>query len=161
MVSRTLRRIPQGFHDFLHRLRVMPFESALAITTIFTGIAAFTDKSISSRLFVEALPLEIAVLFNVTHLLSGFSLFAAIGWGYRNLEAFGLLLLASSLFARLITLWVVAGWHPVTATALIQSLIFGLACLARIYTLFKRQDVTLIDLEVGVVDLTGEHQVGD
>jgi len=46
---------------------------------------------------------------------------------------------------RVLVLYLSVGWITITSTALTQSVIFGIACLARLYTINRHMAVVLVE----------------
>lgn len=130
--------------NFCARLAVVPFESAAAVIVIWVGIAAFFDVATAQRLFNASLPQPMAIGFNIAHIVSGFAVISGLGWGYRNLEMFGLILLLGALLVRVTALWNYAGLDPLVSSAIIQSAVFGISSLVRLKTLFQNRLNVLI-----------------
>lgn len=160
MVRRALKEIPPGMRHFRKRLVIVPFDTALALTAVWSGLGAFFDASIQARLFNDALPDFAAILFNIVYIVSGLAVLAGIGWAYRNLEISGWILLLTSLIVRTISLWSYGGFNPFVTASLVQGAIFGTACEIKIYYLLKRKVIVLADSDSLVP--TGEfHVPGD
>lgn len=135
----ALRRWPEGARLFLSRCSVMPFEVALGFVSAWTGAISFFNLTVAAVAFSNALPTPMVVAFNIVYLLSGVFLVLGVGWGYRNIEAAGMILLATVLGVRTVAFCVVFGFTAVTTGAIIQSLTFGLAALVRLRALLKNK----------------------
>ncbi len=154
MVRRALKELPIGFKEFHNRLIIVPIDAGLATMAILSGIMSFAGASLQSQLFNDAFPETAAALFNVFYIIAGFSVLGGIGWAYRNLETFGWILIITNLMVRAFVLWSYGGLNPFTFAAILQSVVFGGACLIKIYHLIKKKTVILIKLPE-----TGEHHV--
>lgn len=122
---------------FFHRLTVLPFEAAIALASVWGGLASLFGLTISGQAFGTALPPNMATAFNLLYIISGLAILFGLGWGYRNLEACGLILLLTSLTVRSIALAVTFGLAPSIATMLVQAAIFAVATIIRLRTVFK------------------------
>lgn len=144
-MNRPAKRIlPDHLHPFLMRQSVAPFETAIAAVAVGTGILNFFGASIAAILFNSVLPAALITGFNIGYLLSGFAIWFGLGWSYRNLEAFGLILLLTALVVRAIALWATVGVSPITVTVFIQAVAYSIACTVRLYVLMKGRTVLMI-----------------
>ena len=137
MVLVTIKSIPVGWRLFRHRLVCVPFESSLAIVAIWTGATSLLEYSVAARAFSWALPQATVDIFNLAYVLAGAFVLLGVGWGYRNVESSGLLMLFTVLTVRVFSLMVLVGTTPETVTAIVQGLTFGLATLLRLYMIIK------------------------
>lgn len=145
MVFRTMKREwPVGWREFRHNLAVLPYNVALALFSAWAGVGAFADQTVAARLFNDALPGVLADIFNVVYVVSGITIVLGIGWAYRNIEAFGLFLLVGVLLVRTAAVYAMFGYRPATAAAIAQSVIFGVATLARLTALIKGWSVVML-----------------
>lgn len=140
----AFREWPIGARLFMRNIAVLPFQAALGATSIWQGIGAFSDQTIAARLFNDALPNDLSAVFNVIYVVAGFALVCGLGWAYRNLESFGLVLLIGVLFVRAIVVSAHYGYSPYTSAAIVQAVIFGLASGVRFVFLAKRWTVLLL-----------------
>lgn len=126
-----------GTCNMVKRQTIVPFESAIAVLSIWAGFSGFFEVSISSQAFNALLSHLSAMMFHLVYVVSGMAIFFGIGWNYRNLEAFGLVLLLMSLLVRAIAAISLLGYtHPVAISPIIQVLTFGPACVIRFYSLW-------------------------
>lgn len=122
---------------FFRRITVLPFESAIALASVWGGVASLFGLTTAGQAFGTALPPNMATAFNLLYIISGLSILFGLGWGYRNLEACGLVLLLTSLTVRSIALAVTFGAAPSIATMLVQSVMFIAATVFRLQSIFK------------------------
>lgn len=122
---------------FFRRLTVLPFEGAIALASVWGGVASLFGLTTAGQAFGTALPPNMTIAFNLLYILSGLAILFGLGWGYRNLEACGLILLLTSLTVRSIALAVTFGITPSIATALVQAVIFIAATAFRLRSIFK------------------------
>lgn len=146
MVMRSLSQVPTGARLFCGRCAVAPFETATAVLSVWSGAISFFGVTITASVVNTLLPPQLVVLFNLLYVLSGAFMLAGLGWNYRNLEATGIIFLATSLIIRFIVLFVAAGFQPVILTALVTNLAFGLACGTRLVFLLKRRTLAIVEL---------------
>ena len=128
---------PAPKQAFFHRLIVLPFESAIAIASVWGGLASLFGLTTAGQAFGTTLPQSLATAFNLLYIISGLAILLGLGWGYRNLEACGLILLLTSLTVRSIAFVVTFGLAPSIATMLIQAVIFIAAAIFRLRAVIK------------------------
>lgn len=138
----SLRWWASGAASMLKRHAVMPFETAFALMSIWSGLAGLFDWSLQSKTFNVSVNADLAMGFNVVYIVAGVSIFCGLGWAYRNLEAFGLILLFMSLVVRVVTTAALVGiFYPVVIGLVAQALFFCPACMWRFYSLWKGEIV--------------------
>lgn len=147
VINETVIVPGEGGRVFLTRLSVVPFESAIALSAVWAGTASLFGISGSGAAFNATLPHPLVVLFNIMYIVSGVVTVLGLGFGYRNLEGFGLVTLATSLAIRLIALAVISGVQPDTITAIVQAMIFIPASLVRLVSLTHGVEVVPVKLE--------------
>lgn len=144
MVMRAIRSIPGGAVTFFHRQSIMPYQAGIAALSIIMGVFSFFDWTLAAMLFNNALPMGGVLGFNLMYVVSGFAMFFGMGWGYRNLESFGLILLLTVLIARVIVVFAAVGLTPITTSTIVQGAVIGFSTLVRLVMLVKGHDVVLI-----------------
>lgn len=122
---------------FALRCATVPFQSALSILAIWSGFAGILGATIGAQLFQHALRSPLADVFDVLYILAGVMMFGGVGWTYRNVEASGLILLATTLAVRLVAYSVQVGWNDFSSLLIVQSLVFVVASAIRLTTLLK------------------------
>jgi hypothetical protein len=137
MVIKALKTWPTGFKLFFHRCSVVPFEVALGVLAMWTGYTSFFEWTVAARAFGSSLPGYMTDGFNLVYLVSGAFILVGVGWGYRNVEASGVILLATVFLVRVMALLFSVGITPETTSALVQSLTFGFACMIRLRCILK------------------------
>lgn len=143
-VAESIIEIPAQKRVFLRRLTVLPFESAIAVASIWGGLSSLFGLTSAGQAFGNALPPLMVTLFNLLYILSGLSIVFGLGWGYRNLEACGLILLLTSLAVRSITLTFTFGLTPLVVATLASSVIFIVATVFRLESIFKKGTIVQV-----------------
>lgn len=143
IVRRTIREFPAGLRHFFARSAIAPFEFALGIVSLWTGAISFFGVTLGAQTLNATLPTVMVGTFNLVYFISGLFIIAGLGWGYRNIEASGVILLATALIVRAIAVVVGAGLNPLTMTAVIQAVAFTVACLVRLVTILKNRVMVL------------------
>lgn len=139
MMRNAIRGMPAGFRLFLFRSRAVPFELALGFVSLWSGAISFFGVTLSAQTLNQTLHPLMVSTFNLLYLLSGVFIIAGVGWGYRNLEASGVILLATALIVRAIAVLIGAGVNPLTLTAALQGVAFSFACVVRLVSLMKNE----------------------
>lgn len=153
-----MRSWPVGFRLFVHRCAVVPFEASIGILAIWTGATSFLNYTVAARAFTSSLPEVFTVSFNLVYLVAGAFILCGLGWGYRNIESSGMILLATVMGVRVIALVVTAGFTPETTAAIIQGLTFGLASLIRLHSLLKNKILVFAEDIPEIVKRQAERQ---
>lgn len=130
---------------FLRRLAVLPFEAAIAIASIWGGMSSLFGLTTGGQAFGASLPPGMVTLFNLLYILSGLAIMLGLGWGYRNLEACGLILLITSLLVRSLTVTVTFGATPLVIATVAQAVIFGTATILRLIAVFKNGTIVQVN----------------
>lgn len=141
MVMKSLREFPEGWRMFIKRSTVCPFEVAIGLLSIWTGILSLFDVTVAAKAFSAALPDPLADILNLLYILAGHFIVTGVGWNYRNVEASGLIFLFSILVIRVLSLTFLIGFTPETTAAIIQGVIFGAACMIRLKALLQHKIV--------------------
>lgn len=141
-------------NSFFRQLAVLPFESALALVSVWSGLSSLFGLTTAGQAFNAALPPWMVIAFNLLYVLSGLAIALGIGWGYRNLEACGLILLLTSLLVRGIAI-VVTSWDTNASgvvAAQFSSAVFIGATLLRLMAIFHRATVIHVNGTVTAVE---------
>lgn len=141
MVRKAIREFPAGFKHFFARSALAPFEFALGIVSLWTGAISFFGVTLGAQTLNATLPSVMVAAFNLIYFISGLFIVAGLGWGYRNIEASGVILLSTALIVRATAVIIGAGINPLTMTAVIQAVVFTIACLVRLVTLLRHKVV--------------------
>lgn len=136
---------PAKTNSFYRQLAVLPFETAIGLVSVWGGLASLFGLTTAGQSFSAALPPLMVSAFNLLYILSGLAIMLGIGWGYRNLEACGLILLLMSLLIRAIALLVAVGLTGAVLSAQISSVIFTAATVLRLLVLFRNGTIVQIN----------------
>jgi hypothetical protein len=142
-MRKTIRELPAGFRLFVDRARAVPFEIALGLVSLWSGAISFFGITLGAQTLNATLPPIMVSTFNLMYLLAGVFIIAGVGWGYRNLEASGVILLATALIVRAVAVVIGVGISPTTVTLIFQAAVFSAACLLRLISLLKHEIVIL------------------
>jgi hypothetical protein len=129
--------------QFLRRQSVVPFETALAAICVYSGIAGFLQFGLVNNIFSKMLGVVLANVFNSAYIASGAAMFMGVGLNRRNLEAFGVIMLAMSLVVRSVVVHHNVGFSPDVLNNYAFAAAFIVACAVRLWSLAKKQ--TLIE----------------
>lgn len=129
--------------DFFKRQSVVPFQVGLSVICVYSGIAGFLRFGLVNGIFTEVLGQTLANTFNTAYLTSGLAIFFGIGLNRRNIEAFGVIILAMSLIVRSIVIHHHAGFSPDVVNNYAFASAFVTSCAVRLWSLIKRQ--TLVE----------------
>lgn len=139
-------------HSFLRKLAVLPFEAAIALVSVWAGVVSLLGFTIGGQTLSAALPPWMVAVFNLLYVLSGLAILLGVGWGYRNLEASGLILLLMSLLVRCTALVVVVGLTGVVLVTQFSTVIFMAAALLRLVAVLKRAVIAQINGRIVTVE---------
>lgn len=142
--TESIIEYPAQKRVFFHRITVLPFEGAIALASVWGGVASLFGLTTAGQAFGTALPANMATAFNLLYIISGLAILFGLGWGYRNLEACGLILLLTSLTVRSIALAVTFGVAPSIVTMLVQSVIFIAATVFRLESIFRNGTIVQV-----------------
>lgn len=142
----TFSQIPEGFKLFRTRAAVVPFEVAIGFLSMWTGTISFFDITVAARALKTGMPIGVLNAFNLLYLLAGAFIVAGVGWGYRNVEASGMVLLLTTLMVRVATFIFVIGFAPDTTAAIVQGLVFGIASGIRLVSLLRNKVLVLTEV---------------
>lgn len=117
--------------------RTAPFEFAVAVVSVWTGAISFFGITLGAQTLNQTLPIAAVATFNLIYFVSGLFIIIGLGRAYRNIEASGLILLATALVVRSIAVIIGAGITPIALTAVFQAVVFVIACMARLFAVLK------------------------
>lgn len=125
--------------NFFAHQRNAPFETMLGFFLIYAGvfgtIYTISGKAIAS---VSTLGYKTTLILNISYLIAGLGVFFGIGFNKYNIEAFGLLTVATSLAIRaFIAVWIVGIRNPLIINIVILNGIFVLSCIVRLINIIK------------------------
>lgn len=140
----AIRELPAGLRAFLARSAIAPFEFALGLVSLWTGAISFFGITLGAQTLNQVLPPAMVATFNLTYFVSGIFIVAGIGWGYRNIEASGVILLATALATRAAAVFISTGFNPLTLTVLVQAVAFTTACIVRLVTLLRHKVLAFV-----------------
>lgn len=135
---------------FWRQLTVMPFETAIALISVWGGLASLIGLTAGRQAFSATLPPVMVNVFNVVYILSGLAIVLGIGWGYRNLEACGLILLVTSLVVRGFALVVAVGPTRAVLVAQVSSVVFIIATVLRLIAVARNVTVAHVKGPVAI-----------
>lgn len=125
----------QFVKTFFVRQSVYPFEVMWAFVCMFLGLVAVLNYGVTTPPLNTALGATTAMIFNVIFFVAGAGMFFGIGFGKGNIEAFGLILLITSLLVRTIASGWFFGIDPMAVNGYILNLGFVVACAVRLKTI--------------------------
>ena len=124
---------------FFLRQAIVPFETTLAFFFMYAAVASMVGFGTVASPLSRALGTTMATLFNVVYLVAGLGMFVGIGTRRGDLEAFGLILVITSLAVRTVA----TGWliviNPQIVYSYVSSGVFIFACVIRMTTILKAQ----------------------
>jgi hypothetical protein len=138
-------------NQFFRQLAMLPFETAIALASVWGGVASSLGLT-AGQGFSATLPPLMVSAFNLLYILSGLAIVLGIGWGYRNLEACGLVLLTMSLLVRGIAVVVTAGATTPVLTAQFSTVVFIGATVLRFRALVQRAVIAQINGRVTTIE---------
>lgn len=108
-----------------------------ATLSIYSGLTRIINFGVTSNVVIQTVGPTIAMLFAVAYLIAGVSMLFGIGLAKRNLEAFGLIVVASSVLIGIIATIYIVGVNPAIINGIFSSSLFLLACGIRAHSLFR------------------------
>lgn len=123
---------------FLHNQKLAPFETMLAFFFIYAGTLGllYATSGWTPRT-ANILGFKTTFAFNACYLLAGGGMFFGIGLGKPYIEAFGLIMVATSLITRAIIIGWLAGINFITINSLVLNCMFVLSCIVRLINVIK------------------------
>lgn len=125
----------------INNLVISPFEAMFGFICIYAGLAGVFNFGIINNIFTDLLDIKFLLLFNIIYFLSGLGIFLGIAFKKGNLEAFGLISLATTLIIRTIIFGWLLGLNPIIVNAYIFNAAFALGCLIRLIAIFKNNQI--------------------
>lgn len=123
----------------LNRLLLQAFEIAFSLLFIVSGSLTLTGLSTPEPLEI-LLPVWLYYLMSSCYLIAGTSMFVGVLWPRGDIEGAGLALLIPLLTGRAILFGQLLGWGLDAIVSLTFSVVFSLACAARIYLIARLQE---------------------
>jgi hypothetical protein len=136
-IPSTLVVMWKRIKKFFRKQSPTPFQACFAFFCIYSGIAGLLTFGVASDVLREVLGFVLSVIFNVVYIVAGVSLYFGLGLNNRNLEAFGLILIFTSLFVRSLTIFYLVGFDPAIFSTYVYSIAFMIACVVRFSNLLK------------------------
>jgi signal transduction histidine kinase len=140
-------RLLKATGAFFVRSAIAPFEFALGLVSLWTGAISFFGITLGAQTLNQTMPPTVVAIFNLTYFISGIFIVLGLGRNYRNVEASGVILLATALVVRAIVVVIAAGVSAITITVVVQATIFSTACAVRLFTILKHKVLLLLDTE--------------
>lgn len=141
--------------NFIQRQFVLfPFEIAFSLYSLYMGVSGLVGfGSTSGSLFVEVLG-RWSIPFNLLYAISGLAIYFGLVTLRRNVEAFGLVTLTTSLIIRsIVLLWCSCGdrivWGQVVNVHVL-NILFLVACVSRIVSLLEKRYIEVSDIPIRV-----------
>lgn len=131
--------IIQRLKEFLKQQSIVPFETTLAFFFIYAAIASLAGFGVTATPLSKVLGYWITMVFNVVYLFAGLGMYFGIGLRWGNIEAFGLILLITSIVVRLIAATWILGINPMVINGYILNAAFIFSCLIRLWTIRHAQ----------------------
>lgn len=125
--------------QFFFNQRNQPFDTMLGFFCAYAGIFGliniYIGKAVAS---VSALGYKTTIIFNICLTISGIGMFFGIGLNKYNIEAFGLITVATSLLIRSILIaWLVGINTPTVINTIVLNCIFTLSCVIKLINIIK------------------------
>lgn len=118
------------------RHRVVPFESLFAILFILASLLKFISWDTGSKQLESLVGFKAAVVFNAAFLVAGTTMLTGIGWR-KNVEAFGLITVVSSILIQLVILTAHSGFTVAVVVGLVFWGLFISGCLVRLNSVLR------------------------
>lgn len=138
---------------FQRQFLMFPFEVAFALYSVYMGVSGLVGLgSTSGTLFVRAIG-NWSVPFNIMYAVAGVAIYLGLVLLRRNVEAFGLVILATSLVIRsLVIAWCNCGDGRVWGQLNVHVLhaLFLVACASRLVSLIEKRYIALSEDQVKV-----------
>ena len=119
------------------RQKAAPFETMLGFICIYGGLAGIFNFGIINNIFTSVISYPLLLLLNIIYLISGITIFTGLGLKRGNLEAFGLVILSTTLIVRTVLIGFLLGFNPIIINSYISNAAFVFACIIRIRTIAK------------------------
>ncbi len=144
----------------IRSVALAPFELAYGFIAVWAGVSGIFDWTTIARVFNQGLPAWLSTLVNLFYTIAGLAIIGGILHQLRQLEAFGLTVLLSSLIIRAGFLWYAIGITALTNGVILNALIFGTAAAVRLWVLLTSRVITIIEppraTDVGVNGIVGK-----
>lgn len=112
-----------------------------AFFCIYAGTVAIINFGVTVTPLAAALGPKIAILFNGLFIVSGLAIYFGMGLRKANLEAFGLVLLATSLAVRTVVSTWYFGMNPMAINGYVLNGAFAVSCVVRLRTIWHWSEV--------------------
>lgn len=120
-----------------------PFEAMLGFICIYSGLAGIFNFGIVNNAFNELLNHDLLLVLNSIYLISGLAMFFGLGFNKANIEALGIILLATTLIVRIIiSIWLL-GISPIVINGYVFNFAFIFACIVRLITIVDNNKVLI------------------
>ena len=126
---------------FFLRQAAVPFETTLAFFFMYAAVASMVGFGVVASPLSRTLGLVIAMIFNIAYLIAGLGMFVGIGTRRGDLEAFGLILIITSLAVRMVATGWLVGINPQIINGYVSSGVFIFACVMRMRLILKAQQM--------------------
>lgn len=139
--------IIKGVKRFFIRQSLSPFETMFAFFCIYAGLARLFDFGVTVGPFQRALGSKAAIVLNVILVVSGLGIYVGRGIGRGDVEASGLILLATSLIITTIVNGWLFGLNPMVINSYVLNGAFVFSCVIRLVKIFKapRGEIAVIE----------------
>lgn len=117
--------------DFARRLGALPFEAAIGAIALYAGVTGLIGFGGSRDALELLLPAWSVFLFHAAYTLAGVSVLWGLGRGRIAPEAFGLVLVGTSVVVRSLALFWFLGVDPLAFSSVFPNGAFLAACVAR------------------------------
>lgn len=122
---------------FLHNQAIAPFETVFGFFCAYGGLAGLFKFGIVLTAYSQAISGKFLVISNTLYLISGLAIFIGLGIRRGDIEAFGLILLATVLVVRTLIFSFVFGLNPVIVNSYILNAAFIFSSIIRLKTIIK------------------------
>lgn len=126
-----------------HRLRAFPFQASIAGLAVLTGATGLLHIGTSTSALQALMPNYLVDILNALYLTSGLAMLSGQALPRRDIEGFGLVVLASSVLVRGAALVLLAGVTEEVITIYVFYLMILWACAVRLRQLILARDVAV------------------
>lgn len=142
-------KIKSKIINFFLCQKLFPFDTMVGFFFVYIGIFGLIyillGKAVTS---IIALGYKTTIAINAGYLVAGLAMFFGIGLNKYNIQAFGLVTVATSLAIRaILTGWVVGISNPLIINIIVLNGILILSCIVRlinIIELYKAKEIIVI-----------------
>lgn len=118
-------------------INIVPFQTVIALFCVLTGVFGLMNLGLNNDIFIRAIGPIWASVFNIAYIVAGAGMILGVALARKDIELFGLTVIASQLLIRAISMGWIAGLNRLIIVGYFFNALTIGACVVRAMTILR------------------------